>query len=263
MRSLDGEHWQLRQPAVLPGIGDRSAMALDAERGMYMLTSRPDHEVSNAVQAPKPRKIALWESRDLIHWDGKGIVLRADENDDEDTQIYGMVPFRYGTGYLGFAEIYHRDLERLDTQLAYSRDGLHWQHIRRREVALPCGGEGAWDSHWIVPTLNPPLISDDRLLMFYIGASTKHGSGARHRRAIGMATLRRDGWVSLEAGRIEGQVVTIELPLEQPMQLEVNVACSTGYFCAEVLHPDGTPMKGYGADASRLESADVIAQRVR
>ncbi len=193
MRSLDGEHWQLKQPAVLPGIGDRSALALDAERGVYMLTSRPAHEVSNAVQAPKPRKVALWESRDLIHWDDKGIVLRADERDDEDIQIYGMVPFRYGGGYLGFAEIYHRDLERLDTQLAYSRDGLHWQRVRRREAVLPLGGEGTWDSHWVVPTLNPPLVVDDRLLMFYIGAGTKHGSGARHRRAIGMATLRRDG----------------------------------------------------------------------
>jgi len=262
IRSLDGERWEVRLPAILPKIGDRSALSLDPHQGIYLFTSRPPYEISNAVGASKPRKIALWESHDLIHWEERGIVLRADENDQEDTELYGMVPFRYGPGFLGILEVYHRDLERLDVQLAYSPDGLHWQRVRRREVALPCGGEGAWDSHWVAPMLNPPLVVDKRLLFFYSGASTKHGSKERHRRAIGVASLRLDGWVSLEAGRMEGEVVTTVLPLNHPMQLEVNVSCPTGYFCAEVLHSDGTPMDGYEPDLGRLEAVDVLRHRM-
>ncbi|MCK4418146.1 MAG: hypothetical protein KAV99_08255, partial [Candidatus Latescibacteria bacterium] len=104
--------------------------------------------------------------------------------------------------------------------------------------------------------------ADDRLLFFYSGASTKHGSKQRHRRAIGVASLRLDGWVSLEAGRIEGQIVTTVLPLNRPMQLEVNVSCPSGYFCAEVLHAEGTPMQGYGSDLGRLEVVDVLRHRM-
>jgi hypothetical protein len=262
MRSLDGERWEVRLPAILPKIGDRSALTLDAHRGVYLLTSRPPSEISNAVKASKVRKISLWESRDLVHWEERGIVLRADENDEEDVQLYGMVPFRYGAGFLGLLEMYDPDIERLDTQLAYSPDGLHWQRVRRREPVLPRGGEGGWDSHWVVPTLNPPLMADNRLIFFYTGGSTKHGSKKRHRRAIGIASLRRDGWVSLEAGRTEGQVVTTVLPLSCPMQLEVNVSCPTGYCCAEVLYADGTPMEEYSSDPGRLEAVDVIRHRI-
>ena len=263
MRSLDRKRWEVRQPAILPGIGDRSALTLDVHRGIYLLTSRPPYEIVRIGEVPRYRKIALWESRDMVHWEERGIVLRADENDEDDLQLYGMVPFRYGTGFMGLLEVYHADIERLDTQLAYSSDGRRWQRVRRREVALPRGGEGSWDSHWVAPTLNPTLMVDDRLLFFYSGTSTKHGSGARHRRAIGMASLRKDGWVSLEAGRIEGQVVTTTLPLEHPMQLEVNVSCPTGYFASEVLYPDGRPMEGYGPEASRLEAVDMVRYRVK
>ena len=262
IRSPDGTRWELRHPPILPKVGDRSALVLDVHRGVYMFTSRPPYEINSAVEAPKPRKIALWESSDLVDWQDRGIVLRADESDEHYLQLYGMVPFRYGAGFVGMLEVYHADLERLDTQLAYSPDGVRWQRVRRREVALACGGEGAWDSHWVVPTLNPPLTAGDRLLSFYVGAATKHGSGLGHRRAIGLASLRRDGWVSLEAGRAEGQVVTTTLPLERRMQLEANVSCPTGYFAAELLHADGTPIEGYGPEAGRLEAVDDIRHRM-
>lgn len=261
IRSPDGTRWELRHPPILPKVGDRSALVLDVHRGVYMFTSRPPYEINSAVDASKPRKIALWESPNLVDWQDRGIVLRADERDAHYAQLYGMVAFRYGPGYLGLPEVYYPDLERLDTQLAYSADSLRWERVRRREVVLPWGGEGSWDSHWVVPTLNPPMIVGDRLLFLYIGAATKHGSGLRHHRAIGTASLRRDGWVSLEAGRVEGQVVTTTLPLDRPMQLEANVSCPTGYFAAEVLHADGTPIEGYGPDKGRVEAVDATRHR--
>ncbi len=269
IRSLDGERWEVRLPPILPIIGDRTAMTFDTSRAMYMLTSRPPYwgggggKVDAAGKVAKIRKVALWESQDMVNWEEKGIVLRADENDDEDLQLYGMVPFRYGSGFLGLLEVYHQDIERLDTQLAYSPDGLYWQRVRRRETILSCGGEGSWDSHWAAPTLNPPLIANNRLLFFYNGASTKHGSEKTNRRTIGMASLRKDGWVSLEAGRTEGQVMTTELPLDSPRQLEVNVSCPSGYFSAEVLHSDGKPIEKYEQDKNYLEKVDMVRHRVK
>ena len=62
----------------------------------------------------------------------------------------------------------------------------------------------------------------------------------------------------MEGGRAEGQVVTTTLPLDRPMQLQVNVSCPTGCFAAEVMHADGTPVEGYGAQKGRLEAVDEV-----
>ncbi|RKY66803.1 MAG: hypothetical protein DRQ02_08245 [Candidatus Latescibacterota bacterium] len=59
---------------------------------------------------------------------------------------------------------------------------------------------------------------------------------------------------------MERQVITRLLPLDRPMQLEVNVSCLTGCFCAEVLYPHGTPVEGYGPALGQLEALDVWHQ---
>lgn len=129
---------------------------------------------------------------------------------------------------------------------------------------LPRGGEGSWDSHWVVPTLCPPVARGERLYVVYYGTSTKHASGPLHRRGSGLASIRRDGWVSLEAGRTEGVVVTKKLPLQKPMKLALNVNCHSGYVAVDVIAPSSLfdPIKGYGADASRVEHVDLISHRV-
>jgi hypothetical protein len=150
--------------------------------------------------------------------------------------------------------------------LAYSRDGLNWRRADGRAAVLPRGGEGAWDSHWVVPTLNPPIPWGDRVLIPYVGASTKHGSGARHRRGIGLASIRRDGWVSLEAGRTEGVLVTKALPAEKPMALELNADVYSGWFAVEVISAvparQHEPVPGYEAAKSRVEKLDVVRRSI-
>ena len=126
------------------------------------------------------------------------------------------------------------------------------------------GAEGTWDSHWAVSTNNPPFVDGDRLLIFYTGASTKHGSKEKGRRSLGLASLRKDGWVSLEAGRTEGIVVTEPLPLEEPMQLEINVDCFNGHISTEVLSMyEAQVLGGYKAEASRVERIDTTRHPVR
>ena len=274
IRSLDGRSIDVRFPAVLPNKGDRSSMCHDEVSGEYFVVTRPyygfipgftpiDH-----VEVVKHRMACMWRSKDLVHWDECGIVLRCDDLDPHDAQIYGFIPFRYGPMFLGFVEMYHATMERLDTQLAWSADGVRWQRVEPRRAVLPLGGEGAWDSHWVVPTNNPPFPARDRLLVPYVAAGTKHGSGKRHKRGMGMASIRKDGWVSLEAGRAAGTLVTKPLPLEKPMKLELNVDCRSGHIAAEIIPLDEERgnffdvAPGYEADASRVEFVDSIRQQV-
>lgn len=264
VRSLDGEHLEVRKPGILPGVGDRSSLYFDPVDQIYGLISRPSGRMPGFRRGElhRVRTANLWRSRDLVDWENHGIVLAYDERDRHDVEIYGMQPFRHGNRLLAWVEVYYRGVERLDTQLAHSRDGLHWKRVEPRDPALAMGGEGAWDSHWAVPTNNPPFTAGDRMLVLYSGSGTKHGSKDRHRRGIGLASLRRDGWVSLEAGRQEGVVVTRPLPLEQPMRLELNANCYSGYITVEVMAAmdgqESTPLAGYSQDLSRMEQVDGV-----
>lgn len=269
LRSMDGERLQVREPGILPGVGDRSSLYLDEITGEYSLISRPSGRTPGfrSGELVRGRSANLWKGRDLITWENQGIALKYDDADRSDVEIYGMQPFRYGQGFLALVEVYYRGVERLQTQLAHSADGVHWERVEPRDPVLAMGGQGAWDSHWVVSTNNPPFLQGDRLLVLYSGASTKHGSKNRHRRSIGLASLRRDGWVSLEAGRTEGVVVTVPLPLERPMQLELNVDCRTGYISTEVLSAEdgkeSTALSLYEAESSKVEAIDSVRHPVR
>jgi hypothetical protein len=269
MKSTDGEHFEVKTPGIIPGAGDRSSLLYDPVADQYWLISRPSERGVPGLKSQdmaRPRVANLWKSKNFVKWDDCGVVLRYDDQDDPDVEIYGMQPFRWGRGFLAFVEIYHKNIERLDSQLAYSDDGIRWHRMNNRAPVLPRGGEGAWDSHWAVPTFNPPIPWGDRLLVPYTGASTKHGSKERHRRGIGLASLRPDGWVSLEAGRTEGLLVTTALPLEKPMCLEVNANVYSGYLTAEVISagPERAhqPLAGYEAEKSRINQIDSVRQRI-
>lgn len=268
-RSLDGRRLEVREPGILPGVGDRSSLTYDEVEDRYLLVSRPSGRTPGFApgELQRVRLANLWTSRDLVDWQNEGIVLGYDDADRHDVEIYGLQPFRYGQGWLGLVEVYYRGIERLETQLAWSRDGRRWERVEPRDPVLPMGAEGTWDSHWAVSTNNPPLPEGDRLLILYSGASTKHGSKDRHRRSIGLATLRRDGWVSLEAGRTEGVMVTAPLPLERPMFLEINADCGTGYISTAVLcAEDGREsevLPGYDAAGSMVEAVDAVRCPVR
>ena len=192
--------------------------------------------------------------------------MRGDDDDPPGTQIYGLQPFRYGRGFIALVEVHLEAMERKEVQLAWSRDGLNWKRVGGRRPILPPGGEGSWESHGVSPTLNPPLAGPERMMIHYLGANGKHGGGAGTQ-SMGLSTLRRDGWVSLEAGRPEGVLVTRELPLTKPMKLELNVHCLGGHVAAEVLSTmpgrEFEAVPGYGADASRAEMIDDVRHRAR
>jgi len=259
---------EVKLPGVLRGVGDRSSLMWDEVLGEYWLISRPAERMPGfrRGELARSRVANLWKSGDLVNWENQGIVLKYDDYDRHDVQIYGMQPFRYGRGFLALVEVYYAGLEQLETQLAWSGDGIHWQRLGRREAVIPTGGEGAWDSHWVVSTFNAPIPMGNRLWIFYSGACTKHGSGVKHRRAIGLSSIRKDGWVSLEAGRAEGILVTTKLPLDKPMRLELNANCYSGYITAEIIPAvvgqETQPLPGYDSRKSRTEGIDSICHRV-
>ena len=59
--------------------------------------------------------------------------------------------------------------------------------------------------------------------------------------------------------------MTAPLPLDRPLQLELNANCHSGWIACEVLPPgdwEFDPIAGCDADASRTEHADFVRRRV-
>ena len=247
--STDGIHWTVIR------AGDRYAVSRDPVRQMWMLTTRR----ATAAGVLRQREVSLWESEDLWEWSFRGHLLRADEHDRPGTEFYSMFPLRYGPGMIGFLEVYHRAVERLDTQLCWSRDGRHWQRVGHRDPVLARGGEGSWDSHWVVPTNNAPEAAGDRLRFWYSGGGTHHGSKGEHRRAMGLASIRRDGFVSIEGRMDPGFLLTAALDATVPRRLTVNLNAGSGDASVEVLHPQDGVLEGFGAGDCRLSARDGVA----
>jgi hypothetical protein len=86
--------------------------------------------------------------------------------------------------------------------------------------------------------------------IYYGGASERHYSIGRDMK-IGLAKLRLDGFMCLEAKDTPGRVVTKPFVLEGDT-LQVNVDASGGRFYAEVLDADGKAIPGFGAKQAQF-----------
>jgi hypothetical protein len=142
------------------------------------------------------RNVARVTSEDFLHWSEPEMVLCVDARDPDTLQINDMAVELYEGVYIGLMELFvltGTDRSR-PIQLAASRDGLHWTRVADRFDFFDRGDPGQWDD---APVHRPSalMLHDDRVLMYYTS-----GSGQSHFSGIGLATWRRDGFVSLHAG---------------------------------------------------------------
>ena len=131
---------------------------------------------------------------------------------------------------------------------AYSRDGFHFTRPDRTPAIDGSGwGSGAWDSGYVGNISSCFAIKDERLWFYYVGArgdATQNdpprcmlANGMHYNFCVGLATLRRDGFVGLVAdGR--GEVTTKHVTFSGK-HLFVNAECRFGSLAAEVLDEKG------------------------
>ncbi len=249
--SPDGIRWTWGKENAVAYLGDRCSFWFDPVREKYIAWSRNYEIMPGRVLVQKATAdFDNWSDERASH---PRLVLQPDRYDHEMTQFYGGYAFWYHSLYLAYVEAYHIHHQRIDTQLACSRDGLTWTRLCDRDVFLPNGEHGDSDAYWIVPTFNPPILQNGELLIHYNGRPDPHGApgfsfvNPGMGGDFGLATLREDGFVSLDATGEEGVVETRPLRLpEQWSRFEINVApfnTRPGYdpmqIEVDVLSPDG------------------------
>ena len=140
----------------------------------------------------------------------------------------------------------------VEPQLAVSRNTVSW--TRYRQPFIQRGQPGAWD--WGQVYASGPVRHKEKLLFFYNGSDLTHNGRSPRpyekayarpvRRGIGLATLRPDGYVSIEADSYaSGCLTTHRFRQEFGGRLNVNVDASAGELGYEVLEDTGKPIPGF------------------
>jgi hypothetical protein len=211
------------------------------------------------VEMQQVRMRALVESDDGIQWSKPELILKADEKDRPGDQIYSMIAFPYESVWLAFIGLYHKGTDdRMDIQLASSRDGRHWSRPLR-DTFLPNGPDGSFDWGVIHMMANAPLTVGGKLWIYYDGLGTRHNVKLRDVKnmGIGLASLRPQGFVSADADANGGEIVTRPLSL-RGSKLHINAAIRAGgEIRVSVSGLDYKPVEGYESVAVTGDGVDL------
>jgi hypothetical protein len=215
--------------------------------------------------------------------------LRYREPGAYNVDVYNMGVFWYEGLYLGLPALFHStgrvpNYPNTDgfhlVQLACSRDLKHWTRLGDRQPFLgPARTDsGAYDLTQIIgPSV--PVVRDDELWFYYTGLKYRanfdyvgtypNGKAVpvrgrnRDVGAVCLAVLRRDGFLSLDAGTKPGTLKTKPFKLEGS-KLLVNVDAAEGAVTVEILNEAGQPLAGYsGNDAASVHGMDEVRWQPR
>lgn len=243
--SPDGIHWTGYEgnPVISSYCDTNQNVVYDEELGKYVAFSRFGFG----------RKLARSESEDFINWTEPQLVLECDEADGQGTQIYGAGVDIYEGLYIAMIWIYREGTDgKIDTQLAVSRDGVHWTRVGDRATWLPLGDNDSWEGG-MARSCERIILRGNELYIYYCGVHGPHTGPKfqsvtrKHSTAIGLLIQRRDGFVSLDAGDETGWMLTkpFRLPTAVGCDLHVNVDASRGELRATLCDVDGEPLTGF------------------
>ncbi len=131
--------------------------------------------------------------------------------------------------------------------VAFSRDGFHW-HRPHREPFIPVSDTpGSWNYGNVQSAGGACLVNGDRLHFYVSGRQGVAGTDRPGVCATGLATLRRDGFASLEAGPDRRYVTTRPVRF-RGRHLFVNTAVPDGELRVEALDVDRRPIEPYSLE---------------
>jgi hypothetical protein len=202
--SPDGIHWKTHGPVLPHGSDTTQTILYDPQLKKYVGFGR----------MVGGRTVGRTESDDCLKWSEPRLVLAADAQDGPGGQVYGMPTDLYEGLYLGMFWMYREGIDgKIDTQLAVSRNGVNWQRVADRQTFLPNGPDGARDDG-MSRVVGRYIARGDTLCLYYSMVNGPHRCAKfpnpvrKFPPAIGLVTLRKDGFVSLDAGEQPGTVLT-------------------------------------------------------
>ncbi len=283
--SADGLHWVQKGGTSIGRSGDMTSMFYNGFTHKWVNSLRGYIEDRTSDISPNER--ARWyaehdDFEDLLNWTSEDAVfwLKTDKNDAKaqwsltsqwDAQQYNFNAIAYESIMLGTYTIWYgpenhvveseKTPKRNEIQMAYSRDGFYYDRPDRTSF-IAVGADGEWDKGYLFGSIGGIIVKEDVLYIYYSGFSgyryeTANGHATQ---SIGLATLRRDGFASLEG---TGTVTTRTLTTNgNKKYLFVNVNTPAASFRAEVLDANGNVIPGFEMENCNAVGGDDTCLQV-
>ena len=209
------------------------------------------------------RCVGMSVSEDFIHWRKPWLIVTPDPKNGIE-EFYGFQPMVRGDLYIGFLRVLRDDLSADPggavrgigwTELMTSRDGENW--TRYQEKFVDRNHElGVWDH--AMAWVGDCVTVGDRDYIYYCGYSAGHKVGDRQN---GLAVLRRNGFVSRDAGAAGGSLLTPLVVLSGAhVMVNANIG---GELRVRILNQGGNAVPGFDwADCEPIQG-DSVSHSVR
>ena len=283
--SADGIHWS--KPVAQSGaVSDRCTAFYNPFTNKWVMSMRHHCNVSWRSRAylehSDPEEAVSLAHRLREGVPDKHIVFwftpddkekRHERYPDVDPGIYNFDAIAYESIMLGFYSQWQgpenhiaRGLmipKRNEIMLGYSRDGFHFARPSHSPFMPVNETDGAWNYGNMQSVNGVPLIVGDSLYIYSSGRS-KNGVWWDAGVSTGLATLRRDGFVSMRAGNKEGFLTTEKLSFDgKYFFVNADVKAKGAQLKVELLDADGNPIPGFTKrDCVVMRGADKTKQLI-
>ena len=293
--SSDGIHWTAEpKNPVAPFSDTQSCPFWDTRLGRYVTYLRYGPPNCRIVSRIESEDFVNWSPKVTILWPAPTNESRKVKMDRPfNTKHYGMRVMPYERLYVGLLSAYHGEtiqkipqdklwMDKMDVQLTFSRNGLTWQRVgangaipwrkmddnrdwkkaAREAVFIPYGRHKKdWDWGHIY-AYQLPLVVGDEIRIYYTGIAARHwgsyhGDPEPPSTGVGLAVLRLDGFVSIDAAAA-GTMTTKKFVFIGDT-LEVNVNAKGGSILVEALDADGKVIEGF----SKTDCIPITTDSVR
>jgi hypothetical protein len=276
--SPDGIHWG--EPVAKTGrVVDRSTVFWNPFRKVWVYSIRHVYKTGDTtdkrygfarrrsyVEGPDVLAAARWDVNEPLRWTD---VDRLDpQRDDLKTkpQLYNLDAVAYESLMVGFFTIWRgQPADRHkpnNVVLGYSRDGWHWSRPDRRAFCPVSDKQGDWNANNVQSAGGGFLVVGDELYFYVSGRTGRPGGNKAGTLTTGLATLRRDGFASMDAGDTQGTLTTRPVKFSG-QYLFVNIDNPNGELRVEVLDQTGKIVPRFSAENCLPVTADKTSQAVR
>lgn len=267
--SQDGIHWDRQSDTVIAGMHSdtNNAIVYDSNRDEYVMFCRAKHIYrtfrGDVLDTGASRRVARMASKERwTLWDAEPQnILIPDELDAEQGDFnffYGM-PTRYHAGiYWGFLWPFKMNSD-IHTELAWSRNGFHFDRMPSRPRMIERGAEGAWDDGMVFGSPFWVEVGDEWWI-YYAGWDGPHGTTERTP-GIGMAKLRKEGFISMR-GPARGGVLCTRRLVWPGGKLLVNANAQEGELRVRVSDEKRKVLPGFDYDDCVPFHGDSVAHEV-
>lgn len=266
--SADGIHWS--GAVALSGTSkDRSTLFYNPFRKVWVFSLKDDNRDGRMRRYWESADVASglnWTKRTAPVWVGADPLDYQREDMKRPCHLYNLDAVAYESLLLGLFTIWRGQPDDRpkpnEVVAAFTRDGFHWHRPHRKPLIAVSERYGDWNWGNVQSTGGCALIVKDELYFYCSARAGVRGTKDSGVCTTGLATMRRDGFASLNAGA-RGGTLTTRLVQFNGSQLVVNAAVAAGELRVEMLDRAGAVIGGCSAGNCVPVRADGTSIAVR